>query len=631
VPPLTQADPAPAIAVARLSARVVFQIDTILRFSHTSGNYPGQTSTVEIPGERMRDHLLDCDVLVVGGGLAGCNAAIAAAEKGARVVVADKGKIERSGDIGGGVDHFLAFLNTGEAWDTREQYLEYVWKIGKGTADLEVLDEVYCKELPAAIERMQQIGNPLTQADGTFYRTQSMGQPGPYWINFNGKKLKPRLGAAVRKLGCTVLDRVMLTELLTTGGRVTGAVGFHIRKGDFYAITAGATIIATGNTNRLYESPRVNPFNTWLSPFNTGDGQAMAFRAGATLANMEYMRMTILPKGFAAPGFNAFTGLGGRFMNAQGEYYMEKNHPQGNKAPRYDIVFQSLREIKEGRAPLFIDCRGMSDTALAHLQKTLGYDKDTLPDYMQQRMEDLRTKPVEIMISEGMQAGPTEVTGSGVKVGKDSAASVPGMFACGDASDANRCVHGAVAGGYAAGKSAAEFARGHGAPAPDPAELARLKAMIFAPLERSHGMSFTEFENIIRKIMTENAGAERNEKGLLTALEKLAKLRPLISRLKATDLHDLMRVREATSLLEVAEMTTRAALFRKESRNKPYHHRLDYPHTDDTNWCGQVLIRKDGLSGYAVEFKPLTMVIPAAGPASPSRIGSARNGREGGK
>ena len=69
--------------------------------------------------EYMSDHVLHCDVLIVGGGLAGCNAAIAAAEKGAKVVVADKGKIERSGDIGGGVDHFLAFLNNGEAWDTR--------------------------------------------------------------------------------------------------------------------------------------------------------------------------------------------------------------------------------------------------------------------------------------------------------------------------------------------------------------------------------------------------------------------------------------------------------------------------------------------------------------------------------
>ena len=145
---------------------------------------------------------LSTDVLIVGGGPAGTNAAMAAAEKGASVIVADKGHIDRSGDIGGGVDHFMAFLNENPEWDTQAAFLEYVNRIGRGTAHLDIIESVFCAELPAAIERMARIGNPLTQADGTFYRTQSMGQPGPYFINFNGKRLKPRLGRAVRKLGC---------------------------------------------------------------------------------------------------------------------------------------------------------------------------------------------------------------------------------------------------------------------------------------------------------------------------------------------------------------------------------------------------------------------------------------------
>jgi adenylylsulfate reductase subunit A len=144
-----------------------------------------------------------------------------------------------------------------------------VWRVGKGTADPEIIDRVYCRELPAAIARMASIGNPLTQPDGSFYRTRSMGQPGPYWINFNGKQLKPKLAAAVRRLGCTVLDKVMLTNLLTAEGKVTGAAGFHIRSGDFYVIKAGAVVIATGNTNRLYENPRINPFNCFFNRRNT--------------------------------------------------------------------------------------------------------------------------------------------------------------------------------------------------------------------------------------------------------------------------------------------------------------------------------------------------------------------------
>lgn len=543
---------------------------------------------------------LSADVLVVGGGLAGTNAAMGAAEKGARVIVADKGNIDRSGDIGGGVDHFLAYLNTDEAWDNQDAFLKYVEKIGRGTTHLNILEAVFCAELPDAIERMARIGNPLTQPDGTFYRTGSMGQPGTYWVNFNGKRLKPCLGAAVRKLGCTVLDKVMMVDLLTRDGEVVGGIGFHIRTGTFYVIQAGATIIATGNTNRLYENPRVNPFNTWLCPFDTGDGQMMALRAGADLTNMEYMRMTLLPKGFAAPGFNALVGMGGRFLNSMGEYYMEKNHPMGNRAPRYEVVFQTLEEVRNGRGPIYIDCTALTQKDLAHLRTTLGYDKDTLPDYLAQRGEDLGARPVEIMVSEGMQAGPTEVTGSGVKIDRESAATIPGLYACGDAADHNRCVHGAVAGGYKAGKSAADYARnlnkgslkkGDGVSKQISREVVE---RFVAPLHRTAGYPYRQIEDAVRRIMAEHVGPLRTEQGLRTGMAKLNRLEGYLDQMKANDLHELMRSHETRAILSVGRVMATTALFRTESRNRPYHHRLDFPDTDNEKWCGLVKVRKAG-------------------------------------
>jgi adenylylsulfate reductase subunit A len=549
---------------------------------------------------------LSTDVFIVGGGLAGTNAAIAAAEKGATVVVGDKGKIERSGDVGGGVDHFLAFLNENPEWDTQDAFLSYVDKIGRGTGHLSILESVYCAELKDAIDRMARIGNPLTQPDGSFYRTRSMGQPGPYWINFNGKRLKPCLGKAVRDLGCIVLDKVMTLDLLMQAGEVVGGLGFHIRSGDFYVIRAKATVIATGNTNRLYENPRINPFNTWLCPFDTGDGQVMAFKAGAALSNMEYMRMTLLPKGFAAPGFNALVGMGGRFLNSLGEYYMEKNHPMGNRATRYDVVYHTLEEIRSGKGPVYIDCRHLSEKNLAHLKASLGYDKDTLPDYLEQRGEDLRSKPVEIMVSEGMQAGPTEVTGSGIKIDKESATTVPGLFACGDASDHNRCVHGAVAGGYKAGKSAAAFALSMKGVARAPEAVTREKIETFmAPLHRSKGYPYRQIEDALRKIMAEHVGALRTENGIRIGLEKLRRLASSVEEIQVGDLHELMRAHETGSLLLVGRMMGEAALFREESRNKPYHHRLDFPDTDDERWCGLVVLQKKG-DDVACSFEPIT-------------------------
>lgn len=539
----------------------------------------------------MEINSISTDVFIIGGGLAGTNAALGAAEAGASVLVADKGHIDRSGDIGGGVDHFLAYLNVDPSWDSQERFLQYVERVGYGTGDPEIIESVFCAELPAALERMAAIGNPLTQPDGTFYRTQSMGQPGPYWINFNGKRLKPRLGEAVRRAGCQVLNKVMVLDLLTDKGVVCGGLAFNIRSGTFYKIQAKATIIATGNTNRIYENPRINPFNTWLCPFDTGDGQIMAFKAGAALTNMEYMRMTLLPKGFAAPGFNALVGMGGRFLNGLGEYYMEKEHPMGNKAPRYEVVFQTLKEIRQGRGPVYIDCRHLQDEDLNHLLTTLGYDKDTLPDYFEQRGEDIRSKPVEITVSEGMQAGPTEVTGSGISIDKHSASTLPGLFACGDACDHNRCVHGAVTGGYKVGKSAAIYASQLPANPNESDSSATARTEHFLePMQRSKGYPYRQVEDTIRKIMAEQVGPMRTENGLRIGLEKLNRLQPYLDDISVETYHDLMRAHETRSIHSVATIMATAAFFRTESRNRPYHHRLDFPETDNTNWCGLVVV-----------------------------------------
>jgi succinate dehydrogenase/fumarate reductase flavoprotein subunit len=237
---------------------------------------------------------------------------------------------------------------------------------------------------------------------------------------------------------------------------------------------------------------------------------------------------------------------------------------------------------------------------------TLGYDKDTLPGYFDQRGEDLQTRPVEITVSEGMQAGPTEVTGSGIKIDKNSAATVPGLFACGDACDHNRCVHGAVTGGYKAGKSAAEYAQTipHG----DAATKSMTREMIDgfkAPLHRSSGYPYRQVEDVIRKIMAEHVGPRRTEQALIYGLEKLRRIEQYLDEIKAGDFHELMRTHETRSILSVGKIMATTALFRKESRNKPYHHRLDFPDTDNTNWCGLVVVQKKG-DGFSCSFEPIT-------------------------
>ncbi len=550
-------------------------------------------------------HFLKTDVAIMGGGLAGLNAAIAARERGVEVVVLDKGKIERSGNIAGGVDHFLAYLETGEPWDTREAYLNFVEREGYGIVNVDIHNRVFCEELKNAIKRLDRIGSPLHDPKtGQYYRTASMGAPGPYWINFNGKNLKPNLAREVRRLGCSVLDRVMATRLFDSGGKLVGVFGFHTRTGETYLVECKALVAATGNTNRLYETPTRMPFNTWLCPYNTGEAQRLSLEAGATLANMEFLRMTIVPKGFSAPGLNAFTGMGSHFVNGLGERYMFKYHEKGEKAPRNWLVWGTLSELKAGRGPVFVDSRHLPADKLHHLRKTLGLDKETLDDFLEARNVDIEREPLEIMVSEAMQTGPIEIVGSGVHIDLNCMSTVEGLFAGGDCADQMKVVHMAVAGGYSAGKCAADYALRNQHKGCDKNEVREEEDRVLTPLRRNQGLHYQEVEDVLRHIMAENVGPSRTQTSLETALKKIGALSPYVNEIKAGNVHELMRTHETASLVKVGEIMARAALFRKESRFIPYHYREDFPETDNRTWCGQVLIQKKG-EEIKTEFKPL--------------------------
>jgi adenylylsulfate reductase, subunit A len=553
--------------------------------------------------------VVETDVLVVGGGLAGNNAAIGAAEKGARVLIADKSSIERCGAIAGGVDHFMAYLGT-DMWDTREAYLRWVGKIARGAVNVSVQNAVFCRGLDAAIERMDRIGCTLKQSDGTYYRTTSFGLPGPYMINFNGKHLKPLLAKEARRLGCKVLEKCAISGLLTGEGKVLGAVGFNIRKGTFYIIKAKTVILATGNTNRIFENPTGMPFNIWQCPANTGAAQTMAYDAGAKLANMEIVRITVVPRGFSAAGLNALTGMGGKIVNAKGEDFMERYHPLGNKAPRFKLVEGVMREVSEGRGPVYVDCRHLSEADMTHLYKTLGYDKDTLPDFIEQKGIDLRKDRLEIMASEGMQGGPSEVCSSGIMIDEDTRSTVPGLFAAGDCADQMRCTHVCTTGGYLAGERAADYSRELKEEKINPSQVEELKARTFAPLRASGLLSYGKFENTLRKMLWVHAGPARNETSLNTALDKLEQLEKHFGDISAQNFHELMRVHESYQIMQVAKMMCHASLARRETRFGVYHHRTDFPETK-TEFDGQIVVEKTG-KGIKTSFKKLNYdTVPA--------------------
>lgn len=555
----------------------------------------------------FQDFDIDCDVAVIGGGTAGTNTAMAAAERGLDVLVVDKANINRSGAIAGGIDHFMAYLETGEPWDTRDAYLEYVGRVARGAADIKIHEAVFCEEVAPAIERIERLGVSLRNSrTGDFFRTQAMGQPGPYFINFNGKQLKPKMANEVRRLGCRVLNRVQVTNLFLHDGELAGFTGFDMRTGHFYRVRARAVVIATGNTNRMFKSQTGNPYNLWYCPACTGDLHCQAFDAGVELANMEYVRMTIVPKGFSAPGFNAFFGMGSRLVNSLGESFMEEAHPMGDRAPRNIMVWAAMQELKEGRGPIYMDCRHLSQADREHLFTTLGYDKDTLPDFLLKKGYNLEGTMIEMTVSEPMQARPSELCGSGIKIDESCASNVPGIFAAGDVADQMGCLHMCVAGGYAAGKRASDYVERNKTLRPlDEKATAEEKERIFKPLNKKKGIAYQEFENVVRSITTDHFGPVKTEVSLTSAIEKLDRLDAAREDIKADNLHELMRTHEAMNIQQVAKVTASAALARKETRFPPYHVRADFPETDDEKYCGLVVVKKGGDGLIRTRFEPL--------------------------
>jgi adenylylsulfate reductase subunit A len=425
-------------------------------------------------------------------------------------------------------------------------------------------------------------------------------------INFNGKLLKPKMGKEVRRLGCKVLDRLQVTKLLVQEGQFAGFLGFDMRSGEFYEIRAKAAVIATGSTNRMFRPQTRSPFNLWYCPANTGDLHRAAFDAGVELANMEYIRMTIVPKGFSAPGFNAFLGMDSHLVNSLGERFLNKYHPMGEKAPRSFIVWGTYREVKEGRGPIYMDCRHLSRKDREALFTTLGYDKDTLPDFLIKKGYNLEGTMIEMTISECMQARASEVSGSGIKIDENCASNIPGLFAAGDSSDQMGCLHMCVAGGYAAGKSAAAFAKSAGDLTPIKSEeIAAEMARVYAPLEKKGGVGHQELEDVVRTIATDHFGPVKTEISLKSALEKLGNLDSAHPDMQAKNLHELMRAHEAMNIQQVAKITACAAMARKESRFSPYHHRADFPKTDDENYCGLIVVKKSPEGRAVTRFEPL--------------------------
>jgi succinate dehydrogenase/fumarate reductase flavoprotein subunit len=536
------------------------------------------------------------DVLVVGGGVAGCLAATEAAEGGADVLIVDKAKmLERAGSVGGGVDQYLTPMNTGPEWDTPQYLLMHIPMLTDGLVDLDVAEQVV-HEMPRMLRKLESIGIDFTDPDtGDYLRTRVFGLPGTYHVNFDGRKFKYFVGRRTMQAGAKLLARTMISDILVDPdtNRAYAAVGFNVRSGEWYVIRANAIIIATGDVNRISRNASGVPFDSWHYPYNTGDGHAMGFRGGAELVNMEFVEATLTPKGFSCQGTNAYAGLGAHFVNRDGERFMFKYDKNGEKARRTVIVEGIIQEVLAGNEPLYVDLRHLDDDVIDHFARTLGYDRFTLPAYFAQKGIDIRTDAIPITVSElSIRRGGVYFRGSGLVVDIDGRTDVEGLYAAGDCSMVSGGIAGAAAMGAIAGRGSVALAERTAALPDVDAELLDAAAeRLMRPLGNDAGMPWRTFEDEIRETVTDHVGFQRSDRGLRTALARFAELGERRAEVSASDAHDLMRAHEALNIHTVVGLMAKAALDRTESRSGAAHRRVDYPETDE-DWRRVILLRR---------------------------------------
>ena len=523
-----------------------------------SSRFPDETRVVET------------DVLILGAGAAGCGAAVAARELGAKVLLLDKGKLESSGCLGGGNDHFMAVLNSGAEMDSTQALVEY-YKAPSGGHTPKLIAEGWAKAMPAIIQLLLEIGiRFVTNEDGSWLRTVGFGQPGNWWINLkNGDTCKRRLAKKIRSMGVGVLDHIMVTRLLVGDGRIAGCTGFNVLDGTFCVLRAKKVVLALGNdATRGWTNSTGNPYNIWRYPYNTGSQFVLAYEAGARLLNLDQQLATLIPKGFGAPGMNGINSMGGHELNALGERFMGKYDPMWENGLRVNQVGGTYQELVEGRGPPFyLDMRHLNKEEVRHLQYVLmPGDKATYLDYCEQKGISFADHPLEVELSELCFSGR-------IRTDDDFETDVSGLY--------NGCVFvgfsGAMCGGYSAGARAAGASLRTAGPAPiEEQQVLQEKERVFGPLYLDGGMGYTEFERAVRQVMNYYMGYRRNQKGMELALEKLAYLDTFVGNLKAHDFRDLMKVGESVQLRKMCELAARASLERKESGRAVYR-RTDYP------------------------------------------------------
>ncbi|AQR95394.1 adenylyl-sulfate reductase subunit alpha [Clostridium saccharoperbutylacetonicum] len=532
----------------------------------------------------MKIEKLQTDVLIIGGGTAGCYGAITIAENSNKsVIVLDKANIKRSGCLAAGVNALNAYIVKGRK---PQDYVDYA----KQDAEEIVREDLLLtmsENLNKVTKRLEDFGLVILKDENGEYVAR-----GNRNIKINGENIKPLLANEVTKhLNINVLNGVNAIEYIVEDNEIVGAYAASVHEDIFYVIEAKVVICATGGAAGLYKpnNPGFSRHKMWYSPFNTGAGFAMGIKAGAEMTTFEMRFIALRCKDTISPTGTLAQGVGAEQVNALGEEYQYK---YGNTTAQR--VYGTVKETLEGRGPCYLKTEGITkkqdeDLMKAYLNMSPSQTLKWIENGKGPSEDNVEIEGTEPYIVGGH-------TASGYWVDTDRSTTIKGLYAAGDV--AGGCPQKYVTGALVEGEIAALAALNY----IDGKENKEIKEEVIKDkvnyinkfLNNEKDLfGIDDLEEAMQKVMDTYAGGigshyQYNETQLNLAEEKIENLESLSENLKAEDMYELMKVFELKERLTVCKTVIAHLRARKETRWHSFGENLDYPEKDDDKWLKYV-------------------------------------------
>ena len=544
----------------------------------------------------MKNRIIDTDVLIIGGGTAGCFAGITLGKKkNLDVLIVEKANIVRSGCLAAGVNAINAYITKGRV---PQDYVDYCKKDADGIVREDLLLSM-SERLNHVTKVMEDLGLVILKDENGDYVAR-----GNRNIKINGENIKPILADAVKKQdNVTVINHLNITDFIVENNEIKGAYGFDVNDAVFYEINAKAVLVATGGAAGLYRpnNPGFSRHKMWYPPFNTGAGYAMGINAGAEMTTFEMRFIALRCKDTIAPTGTIAQGVPAKQLNSNGEVYENKYGLTTSQR-----LYGTVTENREGRGPCYLGTKGISREQEEDLYKAY---LNMAPSQTLKWLEAAGGPSEENVEIEGTE--PYIVgghTASGYWVDNNRETTIHGLFAAGDVAGGcpQKYVTGALAEGEIAAQAIAERLEGSGKGfVVNEVADSELSASAFAKkseyerfLNNKQGLvDIEQTEEAMQKIMDQYAGGistdyQYNETRLELADEKIKFLEQSIDNLAAQDADDLLRIYEIRERLTVCRSVIAHLKARKETRWHSFAENMDYPAKSD-DWLKYVNSRKE--------------------------------------